>query len=269
MDSLNKQQVILLAILVAFVTSITTGIVVVSLADQTERTVPQTIYKVVERTIQEVTPAESPVRKIVEIEKPKEKVLVLSDVVSIAEQSLVKVYWKDKDKNEILVSVGAIFGGKDMFLGVDPVGLLDQTKVSIELPNKTRVEGTLNKKPNTYGLALFKINEKDKPTVTSLKVAGTESAKLGSSVIAFGAKKDTNVVSTGIVAELENTTQATTTKASDYLITDIRLSSPTSGWLLLSTNAEVLGFISPGREGDKGARYINATLLKSVFPDMF
>ncbi len=56
---LNKQQLILLTLLICFVVSIATGIVTVSLMQKMPQTVPQTINRIIERTIQNVsTPAE-------------------------------------------------------------------------------------------------------------------------------------------------------------------------------------------------------------------
>jgi hypothetical protein len=56
--NLNTQQLVLLCLLVAFVTSITTGITVVSLMDDTQAPVSQTINRVVERTIERVVEPE-------------------------------------------------------------------------------------------------------------------------------------------------------------------------------------------------------------------
>ncbi|MDE2037976.1 MAG: hypothetical protein KGI69_02000 [Patescibacteria group bacterium] len=56
MDHLSKQQLILLALLVSFVTSLSTGIVTVSLMDQAPAGVTRTVSQVIERTIQQAVP---------------------------------------------------------------------------------------------------------------------------------------------------------------------------------------------------------------------
>lgn len=52
---LNKQQLILLTLLICFVVSIATGIVTVSLMQKVPQVVPQTINRIIERTIQNVS----------------------------------------------------------------------------------------------------------------------------------------------------------------------------------------------------------------------
>lgn len=56
-EELNKFQLVLLALLVSFVTSIATGIVTVTLLAQAPPSVKETINQIVERTIQTVVPA--------------------------------------------------------------------------------------------------------------------------------------------------------------------------------------------------------------------
>ena len=56
MDHLSKQQLILLALLVSFVTSLATGIVTVSLMDQAPSGVTRTVSQVIQQTIQQALP---------------------------------------------------------------------------------------------------------------------------------------------------------------------------------------------------------------------
>ncbi len=59
MDHLSKQQLVLLALLVSFMTSLATGIVTVSLMDQAPQGVTRTVSQVIEKTIEQVSPPQS------------------------------------------------------------------------------------------------------------------------------------------------------------------------------------------------------------------
>ena len=61
MTDLSKQQLILLALLVSFVTSLATGIITVSLMDQAPQGVTRTITQVIQKTIQEAVPQDAAV----------------------------------------------------------------------------------------------------------------------------------------------------------------------------------------------------------------
>lgn len=56
MDHLSKQQIILLALLVSFVTSLATGIVTVSLMDQAPTNMTRTITQVIQKTVATAVP---------------------------------------------------------------------------------------------------------------------------------------------------------------------------------------------------------------------
>ena len=74
MEDLNKSQVILLAILVSFVTSMATGIATVSLMQEAPVNVTQTINRVVERTVERVIPGSTTIKEV-------SKVISVDDLV--------------------------------------------------------------------------------------------------------------------------------------------------------------------------------------------
>jgi len=78
---LNKSQLVLLTLLVSFVVSIATGITTVALMDQNQvKTVPQTINRVIQRTIERVVTPEP------QIEESKD---AKATIVSFTDQKLL------------------------------------------------------------------------------------------------------------------------------------------------------------------------------------
>ena len=89
MSDLSKQQLILLALLVSFVTSLATGIITVSLMDQAPQGVIQTITQVVDKTIQEAAaPAQDSTADASSAASPGD---ALADAVAGVTQSIVEL----------------------------------------------------------------------------------------------------------------------------------------------------------------------------------
>jgi S1-C subfamily serine protease len=81
LEQLTKTQLILLALLVSFVTSIATGIVTVALVDQAPTDVTRTINRVVEKTVERVVPGETKiVERIKEISNPTQSDLAVGAI---------------------------------------------------------------------------------------------------------------------------------------------------------------------------------------------
>jgi len=90
LNDLNKSQIFLLIIMSSFVVSIATGIVTVTLLDQAPKPVSTTINKVVERTIQTVTPDDVTASILSSlVPKPADPIIITQEdlVVSIVEQA--------------------------------------------------------------------------------------------------------------------------------------------------------------------------------------
>jgi S1-C subfamily serine protease len=75
-EELNKNQIILLTLLISFITSIATGIVTVTLMDQAPQGVTGPITRVVERTVERIVPGEKEVIREVPIIVTEEDLIV-------------------------------------------------------------------------------------------------------------------------------------------------------------------------------------------------
>lgn len=257
MDNLNKQQVILLALLVSFVTAVATGITTVSLMDQSESGVPQTIYRVVEKTIEKVIEPSKPEVKVVEKDTPKQTVLSVADIAEKASMSFVRVYEQVRGaETPEFRSVGLVVGSKGKVLVPGIVEPIPSANYFISKEEGKFIPVTFDKKGITGSLVTFipVYPEGTKP-ITSYQIAGVKDVKIGVSVIALGGKEKNNVVSTGIIKEeLSEGGEA----GAPIFVTDINPSDPMLAWTLFSTEGKLVGFyLSRGEEG-AGAKYIDA-----------
>src|SRR3989344_2040538 len=82
MEDLNKHQIVLLTLLISFVTSIATGIMTVSLLQEAPLEVTRNINRIVEKTIETVTPATilTPQQKEVTTVVVKEEDLIIDSI---------------------------------------------------------------------------------------------------------------------------------------------------------------------------------------------
>ncbi|MBI2631105.1 hypothetical protein HYW73_02735 [Candidatus Nomurabacteria bacterium] len=107
---LNKSQLILLAVLLSFITSIATGITTVTLMQQAPASVTVPVTRIIRETVEKVVPAEI-VSKPKEALSPEEKKL-LADLKAIKPLT-VTLYLKGETEDKIL--------GTGLFLGDNKV----------------------------------------------------------------------------------------------------------------------------------------------------
>ena len=247
MDELNKNQIILLTLLVSFVTSIATGIVTVTLMDQAPAGVTQTINRIVERTVERVVPGEtqiSTVIKEVPVIVTEEELIVKA--INHGAKSLVVLL--DADNEEIIwgsgfiVTGGRVVTSSKIFKSTDAtttptiplkvkVVLDDGRKVLAE--NVSPAIGSVVTKPT---LSVFKIIDdkaKDLPTLDLIEA----DAVIGQTVIALGADDRSGItVSVGIISSFLS--NSTTTAP---LIMTNAANLENDGGPLLNVKAQVVG----------------------------
>src|SRR3989338_918559 len=249
MESLNKQQLILLAFLVSFVTSIATGIVTVSLMDQAPAGITQTINRVVEKTIERVVQAPAQPAAVV----TKEVILASQTTGSFAGLGVVvsadgvkvgdNANFFTPDVN--YVYVGKFADGKSFPLAV------------VFTEEKSRI-------------VIFRavIDNKEKHNFAAVALGDSDLLKLGQTIVGLsGANQFTAAV--GVVSSFdmrdEPTAEGATTteKVRRTIETTIAAKDFITGGPLLNTAGEVVAIKVAG--GDMS--YVPINLIKKILPD--
>ncbi len=259
MEGLTKQQIVLVALLISFVTSIATGIVTVALMDQAPPGVTQTINRIVERTIEKVVPAPGQTASVI----TKETVVVKQDdlVVEAVEKntksivSIFRVLGEGDTRIELFV-------GNGMVVSKDGLIVTDKTVVAPHLDENQNIVPqsfkavfssgailslSIISSENASGFVFLKpvLDENSKKTVFVPAVIGdVTSLKLGQTVIALGGEKTS--VATGIVSNIahpatDTSTDSTAVSGGSIITTDISVPGKALGGILVNLSGSVVG----------------------------
>jgi hypothetical protein len=192
MEQLTKQQIILLALLVSFVSSIASGIVTVSLMDQGNPGVTQTINRVVEKTIQTVSASATSTKETVII-KEDEAVI---NAITKAGKSIVKIY-----SNGNFVSNGVMLSSGGHMAAFTNSVYADNLTVILDGGNKVSL-AYVSRDPST-GISIFQAEQSQNPKLaraySGAVLANSNASKLGQSVVLIGGREETEVA-TGIIS---------------------------------------------------------------------
>ena len=196
MEDLNKNQLILLALLVSFVTSIATGIATVSLLEQAPKEVTRVINRVVERTVETVTPETNIITK-------EETVIVreddvITESIAVNDARLTRIYTEGGD----FLALGAVAFGNEGVVITAPIGA--QENVQVEVSGL----GTFNGKAipsQDSRVGFIQITDPlEDGLLDPIVFTTAEDLKLGQSVIAFSGTAQTTV-SLGVIGQLQVT----------------------------------------------------------------
>lgn len=239
-EQLTKSQLVLLALLLSFVTSIATGIVTVSLMDQAPPVIAQTVNRVVERTIETVAPASqtaasATVRERTVVIRESE---LISQAVTNVSPSIVRIYTNSSDT--------ATFLGLGIVLGTDGTIVSDSSmfgttseEAIVALPDGSRVSVSVTSLDATTGLAFLQATSTDEAHITwkPAVIAGSNPI-LGQTVIALSGRTvvriEYGIVTALIPGEKESATDST-------IDTNISPDSVIAGSPLVNTNGEIVG----------------------------
>lgn len=192
MEHLTRQQIVLLALLVSFVSSIATGIVTVSLMDQGSPAVTQTINRVVEKTIQTVSPGATTTRETIVVREDE----AVTNAIARAGKSVVRIW-----SGDTFVGLGVILSNSGKVAVYTDNVYTDNLQADLEGGNAVSLS-FLSRDPMT-GVSLLQAEQSPDPKLarvyTAAVLANSSAIKLGQSVILVLGREELSVA-TGIVS---------------------------------------------------------------------
>jgi hypothetical protein len=240
MDELNKNQLILLTLLVSFVTSIATGIITTSLLQEAPPSVTQIINRVVERTIEQVVTNPETGEKVREV-----------TVVVKEEDQVVEAISKNSP-GVARITGDALVNGVNVFYGMGFLISKDGIVVSAKTDNintastytavfgdgarhTLRVAGV----DDATNLVFFSVvNDAKAPLKTAPLILSSSELQLGQTVITLDGQEK-NAVSIGRVTSVNRVSE--NNKVVTSIETDINVPPVIVGAPLINLTEEIVG----------------------------
>ncbi len=249
MEYLTRSQIILLALFVSFVSSMATGVVVVTLMQQAPEPVRQIITNVVEKTIEKVVPTI--------VEKPGKTIVVKDEdlMVSAIERNAKSVvaFTTTGAEGEILSAGVGVIISKEGLIITDKAnfnsGLLvttiNDTKYTLEVVQNVK-EGSLVLGKLVPATSLASTTPAQVFTPVTFGNPGV--LKVGQTAIVIGGR-DGKTVAMGFINRLDtHTTTNKETKEEITILDNIGLSQrfggTSNGAPIITLAGEVVGFVS-------------------------
>jgi hypothetical protein len=277
MEDLNKNQLLLLCLLVSFVTSIASGIITTSLLREAPQNVTQTINRVVERTVETVAPqttnTNTVTREVTVVVKEEDLVI---DSIKKSRASLVRIVRIPTSGSsvgqQITQTVGVITKSDGTVL-TDKRFIDDDASYKIIMPGVTtpvafKIAATDSTSNAAYLVPV--LPEGSPKTFAPMSLAAADAVQLGQTVIAVGGK-DKEAVSIGRVnsIDIESGSTASSTKSVSTIYTDSPLRDTIPGSILLNLNGAMIGFELYDRTSGVESAYDAIGLLKKTQSQFF
>ncbi|MEA1929704.1 MAG: serine protease [Patescibacteria group bacterium] len=153
MEELNKNQIVLLTLLVSFVTSIATGIVTVTLMDQAPAPVTQTINRVVERTIEKAVPGETKIETVVKevpVVVTEDKLIV--DVINNTSPGAVRITDLEGETvatGFIADASGLVATAKSLLIPLAPIETIDDDAAGLTNEEEVEIDAVEEETPES------------------------------------------------------------------------------------------------------------------------
>lgn len=265
MEELNKNQLILLVLLVSFVTSIGTGIMTVSLLMEAPVEVTNTINRVVERTIESVGPVQAIVTGGSTKEKEIQTVVVKEEdqVIGAIEKntrSIVRIRERNTSVGvDNLYGLGAVVS-RDGIIATDKKIISQAMEYVAIMSDGTEIPLVSVFADRNSTIGFFKAKPVTPYTFSPVAFASAD-AKLGQSVVVIGGNT-TNAISVGRVTALsvKDIDPVAGTKYLASITSDVSPVDGVYGAPVFSLSGDLLGISISAFSSSK--IYIPAALVK-------
>jgi S1-C subfamily serine protease len=266
MDHLTKQQLVLLALLLSFMTSLATGIVTVSLMDQAPAGVTRTVSQVIEKTIQQVTPQNVSVGTVTLAVDDQ-----LANAVASVSPSVVKI---EDTRSNVIVGLGLIVS-KDGIIMTDKSAVNQSSSYTAILSDGTPVPINIvqsqaaNNQVNNGDVTFFNAAPLAGSSVIFVPITSAAAFTLGQTVFSL-AGTSTAILGQGIITDMAvpSSTAASSDASSSPIGTSISDSKTASGGPLFDIRGNVIGIRTSAASGSSanGATFEPIAPLLSAIP---
>ncbi len=264
LERLNTSQIILLTLLTSFVTSIATGIVTVTLMDQAPPVITQTLERVVEKTVAQVTPAGGQSAAVSVATEKASATDVIPQAVSRMSVSLVRVYTGVSEAPEFL-GFGVVVAKSGLI--VTDLSILPEagSKIFVATNNSGLLPASVLSRGNSNSLSLLQgatTTPSGKMTWRSAVISSAPLA-LGQTVVSIAGKSATRIDSgvVSLVASLGTGDKA----PRDLIDTNIPHDSIGAGSPLINADGELVGISTyASRTAGEGGFLASSAILLHI-----
>lgn len=253
-EQLNKSQIVLLTLLVSFVTSIATGIVTVSLMEQAPPAIAQTVNRVIERTVETVTPSTASGQTAATVVTQEKTIVVketdlMSQAVQKVSPSIVRIYNNSED-NPVFLGIGVVLDTKGSV--VTDSDALANSDYTVAMPDGARIRMFVNARDDDSGFAFLQpaTSTEAAPAWKPAAIASDRTV-LGSAVVGIAGKSIVRILPGVVTAMLEDT----------VIDTNIPAESILPGSIIINMDGNIIGVSTGAARASSSSGFVSAVLL--------
>jgi len=273
MEDLTQQQMVLLSILVSFVTSIATSIMIVTMLTDSTPVITQTFNRIVEKTIETIVPSATSTPYTKPTPVPQNPPTEGEQVVSAVQKNNAAMVIISKTKTESVDEqpLGIGFSVGKGIIATDKNNLKETEGLQVTLTNGNSYAVKLLSVNEKTGIAFLVIADEKEKNIFSTRAVTLETKypSLGQTILSLSGKGGT-VLSKGIITEVKKTPKTETENESiEAIAVNFSLERADRGAPLFDLSGNVLGIYIGTTEGSQyftPTSLLNESFLEATKP---